>query len=67
MEERITELELRFMHQENTIQELNDTVFRQEIAIERIERELTLLRNQLYAIEPGAGGKVDADETPPHY
>ena len=44
MEERITELELRFMHQEMTINELNETVCRQELAIERLERELGRMR-----------------------
>lgn len=67
MEERITELELRFMHQEKTIQELNETVCRQELTIERMERELALLRNQLMALSPLAAGEMDPDETPPHY
>ena len=40
MEERITDLEVRFMHQEKIISDLNDTVCRQELAIVRLEREL---------------------------
>jgi SlyX protein len=67
MKERITELEMRFMQQENTIQELNDTVCRQELNIERIVQELALLRDQLSMIAPLAAGGPDEEEPPPHY
>ena len=67
MEERITELEMRFMEQENTIQELNDTVCRQELNLERIARELTLLRDQLSMISPMGAGEPGEEEPPPHY
>lgn len=67
MKERITELEMRFMQQENTIQELNDTVCRQELNIVRIERELSLLRDQLSVIAPIGVGEPGEEEPPPHY
>ena len=67
MEERINELEMRFMQQENTIQELNDTVCRQELHIERISRELALLRDQLSMITPLDAGGPGEEEPPPHY
>ncbi len=67
MEERINELEMRFMLQENTIQELNDTVCRQELNIERIARELALLRDQLSMIAPLDAGGSGEEEPPPHY
>lgn len=67
MKERITELELRYMLHENTIQELNETVCRQEQSIMRLERELLLLRDQLSMIAPSTGGELGAEEPPPHY
>lgn len=67
MEERITELELRFMHQENTITELNETVCRQEVAIARLERELGLLREQFSSLSPSINRTADEEEPPPHY
>ena len=42
MEERITELELRFMHQEKIINDLNETVCRQELAIAHMQVEAAL-------------------------
>ncbi|HEX9079162.1 MAG TPA: SlyX family protein [Desulfuromonadaceae bacterium] len=67
MRERITELELRYMQQENTIQELNETVCRQEQSIMRLERELLLLRQQLSMLMPSAQGEAELEEPPPHY
>jgi len=67
MEERITELELRFMQQEHTLQELSDTVYRQEQAIVSLERELTVLTQQLRTVVSSNAGDTDADERPPHY
>ncbi|GFE60173.1 hypothetical protein AOG2_07610 [Geobacter sp. AOG2] len=67
MEERITELELRFMQQEHTIQELNDTVCRQEITIERLVRDQNLIREQLRLLAPSINRSADEEEPPPHY
>jgi len=67
MEERMTELELRFMQQERTIQELNDTVFRQEKIISRLERQFNLLSEQFRTFEPSSIRDPDEDERPPHY
>ena len=65
--ERITELELRFMHQEHTIQELNDSVYRQEQIIVRLEREFSLISEQLRMSASASGRDPDQEERPPHY
>jgi len=67
MEERITELELRFMHQEKTINDLNETVCRQELAIARLERELGRIREQFLILSPSINRTADEEEPPPHY
>jgi SlyX protein len=67
MEERITELEVRFMHQEQTISDLNETVCRQELAIERLERELGRMREQFLTMSPSINRTADEEEPPPHY
>jgi SlyX protein len=67
MEERITELELRFMHQEKTINDLNETVCRQELAIARLERELGRIQEQFQTLSPSINRTSDEEDPPPHY
>jgi SlyX protein len=67
MKDRITELELSFMHQEQTINELNETVCRQELAIARLERELGRMREQFSSLSPSINRTADEEEPPPHY
>jgi len=67
MEERITELELRFMHQEHIIQELNETVYRQEQIIARLEQGFILISEQMRTLEPSTTRDPDEEERPPHY
>jgi len=67
MEDRLTELEIRLTHQERTLEELNETVCRQEIAQERLEREMRLLREQVKLLLPSLIQSQDEEEPPPHY
>jgi uncharacterized coiled-coil protein SlyX len=67
MEERITEMELRFMHQEKIINDLNETVCRQELSIARLERELGRMREQFLTLSPSINRTPDEEEPPPHY
>jgi SlyX protein len=67
MSDQTTDLEIRFMHLERTIQELNDIVCRQELAIGQMERELRTLREQVKLILPSFNRPTDEEEQPPHY
>lgn len=67
MEERINELEIRYMQQEHTIQELNEIVCRQELALEQLRRDLTTLKEQLMSLSPSVSRDPDQEEPPPHY
>lgn len=67
MEERIDELEMRYMQQEHTIQELNEIVCRQELTLEQLRRDLTTLKEQLMAMSPSVSRESDQEEPPPHY
>jgi SlyX protein len=65
MEERITELELRYTEQQAALQALSDVVYAQGKTLDALRIELDQLRRRMEA-EPGL---VDArgDERPPHY
>lgn len=67
MKQRLTDLEIRFMHQERTVQELNDIVCRQELAIEKLDRELRQVLEQMRQMLPSLTRTADEEEAPPHY
>jgi SlyX protein len=67
MNERLTELELRSMHQERALQELFDTVYAQRQAIDRLEREMDQIREQMNLVLPSFVEKPEDEEPPPHY
>jgi uncharacterized coiled-coil protein SlyX len=67
MENRLTELEIRSMHQERTIQELFDSVYAQQQAIDRIGRELEEIREQMNLVLPSLVAEPEDEEPPPPY
>jgi SlyX protein len=67
MNDRITDLEIRFTHQERTIQELSDTIYRQQQEIERMAVELRQIREQLSIAAPSMNRLPEEEEPPPHY
>lgn len=67
LEQRITDLEIKASFAEDTVEQLNAVVVRQQEQIDRLIRELVALRNQAAsAADPGAFRSL-RDELPPHY
>jgi len=66
-DERLTELEIKASYQEDLLDQLNMTIYRQQQQIDRLVQEIAHLRQQMP--EPGSsGGPRDLrDELPPHY
>jgi uncharacterized coiled-coil protein SlyX len=67
MEERLIEMETRYMHQEQVITDLSEMVYRQELAIERLERDVHQLKEQLSIALPSLTRSPEDEEPPPHY
>ena len=68
METRITELEVKLAFAEDLLETLNQTVFRQQEQIDRMQQELRSMRQQiLQTPQPGAEQYNLRDEIPPHY
>ncbi len=65
-QERLTNLELKTIVNDDWIEELNAQVYRQQLQIEQLQRELARLSNRL---DDGAPGGIRSlrDELPPHY
>jgi SlyX protein len=67
MELRIIELEIKLSFAENTIESLNQTVFKHQQLLDRLQFELRSFREEL-ANSPGSAPQRSLhDEVPPHY
>ena len=67
MQDRLTELEIKFMEQEQTLEALSEQVYLQQKAIFQLNQQMQILSERLktLAISPIAS---QAEETPPlHY
>ena len=68
LESRLAEIEAKLALAEDAVDALNTTVYRQQQHIDRLERELRALRDQVDAAAAAAAEpRTPADEVPPHY
>jgi SlyX protein len=67
METRITELEIKLSFAENTIESLNQTIFRHQQQLDRLQLEFRSLRDELANSQTSAPPRSLHDEVPPHY
>ena len=58
---------MRIAHQDQTIEDLNAAVTAQWKLIDRLERQVALLREQAEASASSTGAAPPADKPPPHY
>ncbi len=66
-EDRIVEIEAKLALAEDLLDTLNLTVYRQQQRIDRLERELRTLHDQVEASRAAGAQGAPADEVPPHY
>lgn len=66
-EQRITELEIRFAHQDMFIQELNETVVSQQKKIELLEKALLDLKGAVSSNDGVTKIQGTIEDKPPHY
>ena len=66
-EPRLAEIEAKLTLSEDLLETLNRTVYRQQQHIDRLERELRALRDQVEAASAAAVPNTPLDEVPPHY
>lgn len=72
-EERIIEIEIKIAHQEDLLESLNNTVYQQQLQIDKLQALCATLVQQMrdvassrHNVGTGEGGAV-FDERPPHY
>ena len=66
-EERLVNIETKLAFQEDTIEELNKTIFLQQQKIERLEAICEALARQVRSLADAGNEKGAANERPPHY
>jgi len=67
LEARIIELEMKVTFQDTTIEDLNETVTRLQLEVQRIERTVEQLRLKLSPTSLTSADFNIANEKPPHY
>ncbi len=68
--QRLTDLEIKVAYQEQTIEELNQALVKQELALQKLERVSRELLKRVDSMDTNAesGRSPSAsDEVPPHY
>jgi SlyX protein len=65
-EDRITSLEIKLSFTEDLIDQLNQTIYKQQQQIEFLYRELKSIKEQASSGD-SAGNSSPKDEIPPHY
>ena len=63
-DERLTNLEIKFAHQDDFLEKLNEVVTLQQKTIERLEKEILDLKGRENLVDQN---RSLADEKPPHY
>ncbi len=66
LEERINNLEVKLSFTEDLVDELNQTIYKQQQQIDVLINEVKALKVQMASQQP-SGGHSLRDEIPPHY
>ncbi|MBL4852521.1 MAG: SlyX family protein [Gammaproteobacteria bacterium] len=66
-ENRLIDIETRIAYQEDTIQQLNDVVTKQQRQIDRLEDLAKLLTQRYQSLQSTESNNNIVDEKPPHY
>ncbi len=67
LDTRIVNLEMRYMEQESTIQDLNEVVVSQQREMDVLKGDLVRLKEQMEAAVPSPIRDPSGETPPPHY
>jgi SlyX protein len=67
MQDRLTEIEIKIAHIEQSLSDLSDVLYQQQSLLDRLERRFDELRQGIEAATDDRGDNNPADEKPPHY
>jgi SlyX protein len=67
MEQRLTDMEMLIMHQGHVIEQLNEVVTAQQHSIDRLIKELKVIKEHLRGMAVSDNRLPSEEEPPPHY
>ena len=67
MENRVTELEIRLTHLEDTIEVLNETIIKQHGEIDLLQIQVSALEKKIKASQSSPIAHESEETPPPHY
>jgi len=67
IEDRLVDIEIKLVYQEETIKELNGVVCEQQKQIDHLESICKVFESQIKNLSEAIGGKPILNEKPPHY
>ncbi len=67
MDARVTELEIRLTHLENTIEVLNNTIIKQHDDIDLLQLQVSQLEKKIKASQSSPVALESEETPPPHY
>lgn len=67
MDERLTELEIKFMEQADSLESLSNTVYQQQQTIQLLRLELQNVTNRLQSLSTSVMRPESEETPPPHY
>ena len=67
LEEKLIDLEIRFAHQQDHIDKLDDVIYRQQQMMDKLEQKIALLEKRLKTMGESNILKPEEDSPPPHY
>jgi len=67
MDNRVTELEIRLTHLEDTIEVLNQTIIKQHNEIDRLQFQVVQLEKKIKASQSSPVAHESEETPPPHY
>ncbi|HCY62829.1 MAG TPA: SlyX protein [Oxalobacteraceae bacterium] len=67
IENRLVDIEIKLARQEDLVDTLNQTIYRQQKKIDELEALCSALARRLKELQQGASERGPAHEIPPHY
>lgn len=67
MDNRVTELEIRLTHLEDTIETLNQTIIKQHSEIDTLQLQVSILEKKIKSSQTSPVALESEETPPPHY